>query len=99
MKSKDELKEIDIKNRPCYYFDGIIKDVCIYFSGFSLDKKLYEKNSVSDIPHKTSTGLQSLRIRFDKINGFIRVSGDEFRHLVLFDYEFFDKTVTRLNIL
>ena len=99
MKSKDKLKEIDIKNRTCYYFDGIIEDADIYFSDFSLDEKLYEKNSVSDIPHKTSTGLKSLHIRFDKINGFIRVCGDEFRHLVLFDYEFFEKIVTRLNIL
>ena len=29
MDSKDELKEIDIKNRMCcYYFDDIIKDIC-----------------------------------------------------------------------
>ena len=27
MESKDELKEIDIKNRTCYYFDDIIR-VC-----------------------------------------------------------------------
>ena len=25
MESNDELKEIDIKNRTCYYFDDIIK--------------------------------------------------------------------------
>ena len=25
MNSNDELKEIDIKNRACYYFDDIIK--------------------------------------------------------------------------
>ena len=27
MESKDELKEIDIKNRTCYYFDDTIKDI------------------------------------------------------------------------
>ena len=27
MKSKDELKEIHIKNRVCYYFDDITKDI------------------------------------------------------------------------
>ena len=32
MESKDELKEIDIKNRTCYFFDHIIKDVDIYSS-------------------------------------------------------------------
>ena len=39
MGSKTELKEIDIKNRTCYYFDDIIKDVDIYFSDILLDKK------------------------------------------------------------
>ena len=26
MESKDELKEIDIKNSTCYYFDHVMKD-------------------------------------------------------------------------
>ena len=30
MKRKDELKEIYIKNRTCYYFGCIIKDKVIY---------------------------------------------------------------------
>ena len=30
MESKDELKEIDFKNRTCYYFDYIITDRDIY---------------------------------------------------------------------
>ena len=30
MKSKNELKEIDIKNRTCYCFDDIMKDGDIY---------------------------------------------------------------------
>ena len=46
MESKDELKEIDIKNLMCYYFDDIIKNVDIYFSNILLDKKLYENISV-----------------------------------------------------
>ena len=32
MESKDELKEIDIKSRACYYFDDTIKDIDINFS-------------------------------------------------------------------
>ena len=31
MESKDELKEIDIKNHTCYYFDDIIRDLDIDF--------------------------------------------------------------------
>ena len=30
MESKDELKEIDIKNRTCYYFNDTVKDRDIY---------------------------------------------------------------------
>ena len=49
MKSKDELKEIDIQNCKCYYSDDIMRawDIDIYtdFSGILLDEKLYrEKN-------------------------------------------------------
>ena len=32
MESKDELKEIDIKNRVCYYFDDTIKGIDINLS-------------------------------------------------------------------
>ena len=41
MESKDELNEIDIKNRTCYYFD-ITKDKDIYSVDILLDKKSYE---------------------------------------------------------
>ena len=40
MKSKKVLKEIDIKNRACYYFDDVINGTKINFSNFLLDKKL-----------------------------------------------------------
>ena len=65
MESKDKLKEIDMKNRACYYFNDIIKDVDIYFSDILLDEKLYENISVYDISYKT------LHIRYDKIDGFL----------------------------
>ena len=39
MKSKNELKEIDIKNCTCYYFDDIITDRDIY-SAILLHKKI-----------------------------------------------------------
>ena len=49
MKSKNELKEIDIKNRVCYYFDDIINGTKINFSNVLSDKKLYENISVYNI--------------------------------------------------
>ena len=53
MENEDELKEIHIKNRTCYYFDDIIKDVDIYFSDILLDEKLYKNVSVYVISYKT----------------------------------------------
>ena len=38
-------------------------------------------------------------IRFDKTDGFIRVCGDEFRHLVLFNSEMFDKICDKIKYL
>ena len=42
MGSKDELKEVDIKNRACYYFDDIVNGIDINFSNILLGKNLYE---------------------------------------------------------
>ena len=68
-------------------------------SNISLDKKLYENISVYDISYKISVGPKTLGNRFDKLDGFIRVSGDKFRHLVLFDYEMFDKICDKIKYL
>ena len=43
MEIKDEFKEIDTKNRTCYYFDDTIKDRDIY----SVDI-LWDKNHMKD---------------------------------------------------
>ena len=36
------LKEIDIKNRTCYYFDDIIKVEDFYLNNILIDKKSYD---------------------------------------------------------
>ena len=79
MESKDELREIDIKNCTCYYFDNIIRllDTDIEFSDILLDERLYEEKYenilIYNISYKTSKGAKPLRIRFDKIDGFIKI--------------------------
>ena len=76
MESKDQLKEVDIKNRTCYYFDDIIRfwDRDIDFSDTLLDEKLYNENIlIYYISYKTSTSAKPLRIRFHKINEFIKI--------------------------
>ena len=44
MESNNELKEIDIKNRTCYYFNGIIK-----IEDFDFDKILSDEKSYGNI--------------------------------------------------
>ena len=42
MESKNELKEIDIKNLTYYYFNDIMRDIHIYSGDILLDEKLYK---------------------------------------------------------
>ena len=86
MENKDEPKEIDIKNRTCYYFDDIVrdrdKDRDIYSAAILLGEKWYEtyENILGyNILYKTSTGPKPLHIRFNEIDGFIRVVDGEIR--------------------
>ena len=44
MGSNNELKEIDIKNRTCYFYDDIIK-----FEDFDLDNILIDEKSYKNI--------------------------------------------------
>ena len=54
MESKDELKEIDIKNHACYYFDDIIKYIDINFSNiYFIRRKIIRTLYVYDISCRT----------------------------------------------
>ena len=56
MESKGELKEIDIKNRTCYYFDDIIRfwDRDVDLSDILLDEKLYKQKYENILIYNTS---------------------------------------------
>ena len=49
MESNSKLKEIDIKNRTCYYFDDILKIEDFDFNNVLINKKSYKNISVYDI--------------------------------------------------
>ena len=85
MQSKNKLKEVDIKNRVCYYFDYIINGVKVNFSNSSLNKKLYETVSVYNISHKTPTDPKPLHNRFDKKDGCIISLDSKFKHFRRYD--------------
>ena len=42
MKSKNKFKEIDFKNRVCFYFDDIINVTKISFNSILINKKLHQ---------------------------------------------------------
>ena len=81
----NEEKKVSMENCTCYYFDDIIKFEDFVLDNFLLDEKLYEKFLVYDISYKTLFGANPFHIRFNKINGFIRVSYGT-RYLVLFGH-------------
>ena len=46
MKSKDELKETEIKNPLCYYFDDAMRVIDIDFSDILLNEKSYKTYNI-----------------------------------------------------
>ena len=96
--SNDKQREVDIKNRTCYYFDDIIK-----IEGFNLDYILIDEKScenvlVYNISYKTLIDTKHVCIRLDKIHGFIRVY-DGIRYLVFFGSEKYDFIYNRIRYL
>ena len=81
----------------CYYFDDIIKfqdtDLDILIDG-NTHKNILNCN----ISYKTFIGSKHLHIRFNKIDGFIRVF-DGNRYLVLFGGEKYDFICNRIRYL
>ena len=57
------------------------------------------KISVYDILYKTATAPKPLRIRFDKMDGFIVVIDGKMKHFVLFDYGMFDKICNKIEYI
>ena len=82
------------KNRTYYYFDDVIK-----LEDFDIDNTLIDENIlIYDISYRTLIGSKPLRIRFDKIDGFIGIY-DETRYLTLFRSEKYDTIYYRIRYL
>ena len=62
-------------------------------------EKLQENISVYGILYKTSTDPKPISITFDKIDGSVMVLDGKIKHLLLFDYEFFDKICDKIKYL
>ena len=68
------------------------------FDNTLIDKKSHKNVLAYNILHKTFNDYKPLRIRFDKIDGFVKVD-DETRYLVFFGSEKYDSIYNRLDIL
>ena len=98
MDSNVEVKEINIKNRMSYYFDNIIKIQDFNLDNTLIDEKSYENILIYNISYKTLIDAKYLLIRFNKIDGFIRVY-DGTRYLALFGSETYDFVYNRIRHL
>ena len=87
-----------IKNRTCYYFDDMIKIEDFDFDNILLDGRSWENILIYNISYKILIGSKLLRIRFDKVNGFIRAY-DGTRYLVLFGTEKYDAIYNTIRYL
>ena len=92
----NEFKNVRIKNRTCYYYDVIIKFEHFDFDNILIDEKSHEIILIYDISYETLIGTKLLHIRFNKINGFIRVYGGTI-YSILFGLEKYDAIYNRIR--
>ena len=98
MENNDKLKDIDITNRMCYYFNDIIKIEDFDLGNILIDEKSYKNILVYNISYKHLIVSKPLCIRFNKIDGFIRIY-EGIRYLVLFGSEKYDSIYNRIRYL
>ena len=69
----NEFKKVRIKSRTCFYFDDIIKLEDFDLDNILIDEKSHKNILIYDILCRTLIGPKPLSIRFDKIDGLIRI--------------------------
>ena len=94
----NEFKKVRIKNGTCYYFDDIFKLEDFDLDNILIDEKSHENILIYEISYKTLIDSKHFHVRFDKIDGFIRIY-DETRYLTLFGSEKFDAIYSRIRYL
>ena len=98
MESNDELKEIDIKNRACFYFDDIIRIEKIDFDNVLSDKKSYENILIYTFSYELFMVAKPLSITLDKANGIIKIY-DGTRYVELFGSRIYNSLNDTINYL
>ena len=85
-------------SRTSYNFDGIIKLEDFDIDDILIDEKSSKNILICNIFHKTLIEAELLPIRFDRIDGFIRIY-DGNRYLTLFGSEKYDVIYNRFRCL
>ena len=85
----NEFTKVCIKNHTCYYFNDIIKLENFDTDNILIDEKSQENVLIYDIWYKSLIGSKPLCIRFNQIDGFIRVY-DGTGYLTLFGSKKYD---------
>ena len=94
----NEFRQVFVKNCTCYYFNDMIKLEDFDIDNILIDEKSHKNILIYDISYKTLIGSKPLRIRFDKIDGFIRIY-DGTRYLTLFGSEKYGTIYNRIRYL
>ena len=90
------IKNNNIKNFTCYYFNDIIKIEDFDLDNMLSNEKSYENILVHNISYKILISDKSLRIRFDKEDKFLKVY-DGTIYLVLIEAEKNDFIYNRIR--
>ena len=98
IRNNNKWKETDTKIRTCYYFDDIIRIKDFDLGNIVIDGKSCKNILVYNISQKSLIFVEPLYIRFDKVNGFIRLF-DGTRYLVIFGPEKYDAIFNRIRHL
>ena len=94
----NEFKKVRIKNCTCYCFDDTIKLEDFDLDDILIDEESYENVLIYDISYKTLIGVKPLQIRFNKIDGIIRIY-DRSRYLTLFGTKEYDAIYDKIRYL
>ena len=94
----NEFKKVCIKDCMCCYFNDIIRLEDFDLDNILIDEKSHENILIYVILYKTLIDPKPLRIRFDQINGLIRIS-DGTGYLTLFGSEEYEAIYNRTRYL
>ena len=86
-----------ILNRTFYYFDDITKLEDFDTDNILINEKSLENILIYKISYKTLIDLKPLCIRFNKIDGFIRIY-DAIRYLTFFGPQKYDVIYDRIRL-